>query len=186
MQETIFYYYKFENENLLNGWQYAYSVSAFDRGDPSIDLESLESSRLSNATRAFPGSPSMEQQLASQQQQIKVGVYPNPYRARGAWDGNLERDRKIYFYNLPQDSEVRIFTLAGDLVDSYEHHASYAGEGIQWFEKFARGNRVFAGGEHAWDLVTADDQALASGLYLYTVEDLNTGEMQRGKFMVIK
>ena len=185
-EETIYYHYKFENENLLNGWQYAYSVSAFDRGDPSIDLQSLESSRLSNATRAFPGSPSREQQIANQQADIKVGVYPNPYRARGAWDGNLERDRKIYFYNLPQDSEVRIFTLAGDLVDVFQHHSSYAGEGIQWFDKFSRGNRVFAGGEHALDLVTQDDQALATGLYLYTVEDLNTGEMQRGKFMVIK
>ncbi|MFQ5627430.1 MAG: hypothetical protein ACE5I1_01620, partial [bacterium] len=97
-EETIFYYYKFENENLLNGWQYAYSVTAFDRGDPEIRLQSLESSRLSNSVRVFPGSPSIEEQVAtSAAPEIKVGVYPNPYRARGAWDGNLERDRKIYF-----------------------------------------------------------------------------------------
>jgi hypothetical protein len=35
-------------------------------------------------------------------------------------------------------------------------------------------------------LVTADDQAIATGLYLYTVEDLATGEIQKGKFAVIK
>lgn len=186
-QETIYYRYKFENDNLLNGWQYAYSVTAFDRGDPSIRLGSLESSKLSNVVRVFPGTPASDVQRESRSGVPRVGVYPNPYRARGAWDGTLERDRKIYFYNLPKDCEVRIFTLAGDLVDRFEHHAiSYAGEGIQWFEKFSRGTRVFAGGEHAWDLVTQDDQALASGLYFYAVEDLNTGEIQRGKFMVIK
>ncbi len=186
--ETIFYYYKFENENLLNGWQYAYSVSAFDRGDPTINLGSLESSRLSNVVRVFPGSPSQEAQMAQEpEKEMEIGVYPNPYRAGGAWDGNLERDRKMYFYNLPANAEVRIYTLAGDLVDSFEHRgASYSGEGVQWFEKFSRGNRVFAGGEHAWDLVTESDQALASGLYIYTVENLDTGKMQRGKFMVIK
>ncbi|NUO82188.1 hypothetical protein HUU05_19120, partial [candidate division KSB1 bacterium] len=118
---------------------------------------------------------------------ISVGVYPNPYRVQATWDGNLERDRKLYFFNLPASCEVRIYTLAGDLVDSFTHDAtSYQGEGIQWTEKFSRGNRVYAGGEHAWDLVTKDDQALASGLYFYTVEDNTTGKVQRGRFLVIK
>lgn len=187
-EETVFYYYKFENTNLLNGWQYAYAVTAFDQGDPSINLGSLESSRLANVVRVFPGSPTLEnQQQTDGKRQIKVGVYPNPYRAHAAWDGNLERERKLYFYNLPSDCIVRIYTLGGDLVDQFEHHApTYAGEGIQWFEKFSRGDRVFAGGEHAWDLVTKDDQALASGLYFFVVEDLDSGKVQRGKFLVIK
>ena len=187
-EETVFYNYKFVNENLLNGWQYAYGVTAFDRGDPEINLASLESSRLANAVRVFPGSETMETQTAANQNvEIKVGVYPNPYRAQGLWDGNLERERKIYFFNLPADSEVRIYTLGGDQVDKFEHHSTtYTGEGIQWFERFSRGKRVFAGGEHGWDLVTQDDQALASGLYFYTVENLNSGKIQRGKFLVIK
>ncbi len=187
-QESLYYYYKFENENLLNGWQYAFAVTAFDRGAPEINLGSLESSRLANALRVFPGSETREAQSAtSAEQEIKVGVYPNPYRVRGSWDGNLERERKIYFFNLPAESEVRIYTLGGDLVDKFEHNGTaYAGEEIQWFEKFSKGDRVFAGGEHGWDLVTADDQALASGLYFFTVEDFNTGKIQRGKFLVIK
>jgi hypothetical protein len=28
------YYYKYEVDNLLNGWQYIFSVTAFDEGDP--------------------------------------------------------------------------------------------------------------------------------------------------------
>ena len=130
----------------------------------------------------------MEEQISEvAEAKIKVGVYPNPYRATGAWDGNLERERKIYFFNLPAESEVRIYTLAGDLVDKFEHQGTtYTGEGIQWFERFSSGDRVFAGGEHAWDLVTQDDQALASGLYFFTVQNLSTGDIQRGKFLVIK
>lgn len=189
-EQPIYYYYKFENDHLLNGWQYAYAVTAFDQGDPEINLSSLESSRLSNSTRVFPGSPNVETQTSDTNNSspgLQVGVYPNPYRGGAAWDGNLERDRKIYFFNLPEDCQIRIYSLGGDLVDTFEHHATtYAGEGIQWFDKFSKGDRVFAGGEHAWDLVTRDDQALASGLYFFTVEDSNTGKTQRGKFMVIK
>ncbi len=186
--EKIFYHYRLVNKNLLNGWQYAYAVTAFDGGDPEIRLQSLESSRLSNAVRVFPGSTTAEaQRAANAEKDISVGVYPNPYRVQATWDGNLERDRKFYFFNLPASCEVRIYTLAGDLVDSFTHDAAtYQGEGIQWTEKFSRGNRVYAGGEHAWDLVTKDDQALASGLYFYTVEDLATGKVQRGRFLVIK
>jgi hypothetical protein len=193
LEETIFYYYKFENTDLLNGWQYAYGVTAFDGGDPEINLGSLESSRLANVIRVFPGASTMEDQVQqTPQAEIKVGVYPNPYRGGGAWDGNLERERKIYFFNLPADSEVRIYTLGGDLVDKFEHSGTmYQGEDIQWFSRFSpidptREVRIFAGGEHAWDLVSQDDQALASGLYFFTVENLQTGKVQRGKFLVIK
>jgi hypothetical protein len=182
--DTTAYRYKFVNENLLNGWQYAYAVTAFDRGDPSENLPSLESSRLSNVRRLFPGTLAAE---ATAQQAAKVSVYPNPYRAHATWDGRLERERKMYFYNLPTRCEIRIYTLAGDLVDTIRHEASaYTGLDTRWFSVYAGENVQFSGGEHAWDLVTADDQAIATGLYLYTVEDLATGEIQKGKFAVIK
>jgi hypothetical protein len=45
---------------------------------------------------------------------------------------------------------------------------------------------VFSGGMHGWDLVTKSDQAVATGLYFYTVEDIDTGKVHKGKFVVIK
>ena len=39
---------------------------------------------------------------------------------------------------------------------------------------------------HAWDFITRFDQAIATGLYLYSVKDSDTGEIQTGKFLVIK
>ncbi len=178
--DTITYKYFKNFDRLINGWQYTFAVTAFDSGDASINLSSLESSSLKNATYTFPGTPPNEKQ------QQKVGVYPNPYRVHAVWDGDFERQRKIYFYNLPADCEIRIYTLAGDLVDSFRHRSNYSGGDIQWFDKFSGSNRVMAGGEHAWDLVTADDQAIATGLYLFTVKDLKNGGIQKGKFAVIK
>lgn len=183
--DTTFYHYSFTNKNLLNGWQYAYSVTAFDHGDQANGLESLESGIFSNLLRVFPGTPAAGQAEITEQG-LDVGVYPNPYRGSANWDGLLERERKIYFYNLPAESEVRIYTLNGELVDCFEHNGTNTGADIQWFQKYAKGKTLFAGGEHAWNLVTQHDQAIATGLYLFTVKDRQTGEIQKGKFLVIK
>lgn len=182
--DTIVYHYRLEIDNLHNGWQYAFAVSAFDSGDVKLNLISLESSRLQNAVVVTPGTPSR-----SQSQRGEVGVYPNPYRSSAMWDGGRERERKIFFHNLPRNAEVRIYTLAGEMVDSFIHHGdSYDGTNIQWYESFSDPAKrtIFSGGEHAWDLVTSSDQAIATGLYLFTVKDLDSGDVQRGKFLVIK
>ncbi len=180
--DTVVYRYKLEIDNLHNGWQYAFAVTAFDSGDVALKLPSLESSKLSNVVIVSPGTPPM-----SKTGKREIGVYPNPYRVNALWDGTFERERKLFFYNLPQNCEVRIYTLAGDLVDSFVHHGeTYRGQDIQWYDHFSEGNTIFPGGEHAWDLVTQYDQAIATGLYLFTVKDLDTGEIYKGKFVVIK
>ncbi|MHB2155408.1 hypothetical protein ACX8XN_13590 [Calditrichota bacterium GD2] len=185
VKETEFYY-QIEIDGLHNGWQYAFSVTAFDSGDASISLPSLESSRLQNVVVVTPGTPAMPKD-----KELEIGVYPNPYRVNALWDGTQERQRKLYFYNLPANCEVRIYTLAGDLVGSFIHNAeTYRGQDVQWYERFANfGSNVqtvFPGGEHAWDLVTEADQALATGLYLFSVKDLDNGKIYTGKFVVIK
>jgi hypothetical protein len=38
----------------------------------------------------------------------------------------------------------------------------------------------------AWDLISEKDQAVASGLYIFAVEDKLTGSTQTGKFLVIR
>lgn len=151
--------HEFANENLHNGWPYWYAVTAFDRGDPENNLPSLESSISLNKTLVYPG---------TKPKPIgEIGVYPNPYRALALWDGIGERERKLYFNNLPTNAQIRIYTLAGDLVDSFEHHdLNY--------------------GEHSWDMITKKDQPVATGLYICAVKDLDTGQVRTAKFLVIK
>ena len=174
------YWYRFEATGLLSGWQYLFTITAFDEGDVDAGLPSFESSRVANATRVFPGTPASDDEVA------KVGVYPNPYRVNAAWDGNTSRTRKLNFYNVPERAEIRVYTLAGEIVAEMEHDAAtYTGD-TRWYDNFSADNRVLPGGEHSWDLLSENGLSLAGGLYLYTVKDLDSGNVQHGKFVIIK
>ncbi|MCB2199177.1 hypothetical protein KQI63_07205 [bacterium] len=177
--------YRWVNEGVKNGWprELYYSITSYDRGDPANNLASLESSVDGNQTYAFPGTPPTEEG------DDRIGVYPNPYIGRAAWDGLTGRDRLIWFRHLPPKCEISIFTLAGERVDRFRHDsATYSGEDVARISTgTAPGERrAFSGGEHAWDLLTEDDQEIATGLYIYTVEDLRNGDVKTGKFLVIK
>jgi len=103
------------------------------------------------------------------------------------WDGSGNKKevlRKIYFYNLPSKCEISIWSLAGDLIDKFEHNSlTYNGSDIEWFKTYADGTQS---GEHAWDMISRQDQAIASGLYFFTVKDLNSGQIKKGKFLIVK
>ncbi len=179
--DTTKYYYRFDVNNLLNGWQYLFSVTAFDKGDPENNLESLESSPLASLNRILPGT------LPNNDGKAEVGVYPNPYYGSAYWDGSTERLRKIYFYNLPSECEITIYTLSGDIVKRIVHNQNSNGADIKWFQNYASdGKQIMTGGEDAWDLLTNNDQAIATGLYLFTVKDSRTGDIKRGKFLILK
>lgn len=181
------YQYKYTIEKVLNGWQYAVSVTAFDRGNEENNLESLESSSVSNNFRAFAGKPINESITKNE-----PFVYPNPYYAGASWEGRSsfqEQSRKLYFANLPKHCEINVFTLAGDFLDKITHHDDYNGDDIRWNQTFGSENpsqNVFSGGEHGWNLLTENTQIIARGLYLFTVKNLETGDLYKGKFAIIK
>jgi len=164
---------EFIDDGLLNNIEYFYTVTAYTLPDNSIDFPELESSKTTGSITAIPGTPPPETVG-------KVAVVPNPYRGDIAyyaynppWErppGSrqwLEQDRRIQFINLPPSCKIRIYTLAGELVYELDHFDS-------------------AKGYDDWNLTSSVGQAISSGIYLYTVEDLNTGEVQVDKFVVIK
>lgn len=185
--DTVTYRYKYTIENLPNGWQYAVAVTAFDRGNPETNLEPLESSFLASNKRAFAGTTPNEDMGAN-----APFAYPNPYYYGAAWEGRSnfqEESRKMIFANLPKRCVIRIYTVAGDFIDEIVHDENYDGTDIRWFRTFAAEdgiNNTFSGGEHAWDLLSLDSQIISRGLYMFTVEDIDTGESQTGKFIIIK
>lgn len=185
--DTTEYLYKYSIEGIQNGWQYAVAVTSFDRGNPESNLESLESSYLANDYRVFSGTRANADLKANE-----PFVYPNPYYYGASWEGQSnfqEESRKLIFANLPARCVIRIFSPAGDFIDEIRHDENYNGSDIRWYRSFGSENpeeNVFSGGEHAWDLLSADFQILARGLYLFSVEDLDTGENYTGKFVIIK
>jgi hypothetical protein len=182
--DTTRYFYKYTFDKVQNGWQHAIAVTAFDEGDQVNNLESLESSPLANMVRAFPGKPGNDGF-----ENGEPFVYPNPYYAGAGWEGasTFEEDRKIMFANLPSDCEVRIYTVAGDLVDQFNHEQAYVGDDIRWFGTYSDTETTkFAGGEHAWDLLSKDNQIIARGIYMFSVKDKTSGKIFKGKFVVVK
>jgi len=188
--DTMFY--RFVNTGIKAGWpdKNVYSVTSYDQGDEATGLESLESNIINQLAYVVAGQTPQTENFTR-----KIGVYPNPYKGRAIWDGYSERERMIWFYNLPARARIKIFTLSGELVDEFDHNSdSYNGSDIQLLQDISSQagesseniQFVLSGGEHAWDMITKYDQAIATGLYIFTVEDLNTKDVQTGKFLVIK
>ena len=155
--------YQFVDNDVVNGYGYYYAVTAYDKGAPDEGLGILESSQ--RAATAF------EFVIASGTVRNTVDdiyVYPNPFVGSAAWDHEYTFDepfrRRLAFANLPGQCTISIFTLAGDLVDSFE---TPAGESLA-----------------IWDMISKSEQNIASGIYLYSVEsDVGT---HIGKFVVIQ
>ncbi len=83
--------------------------------------------------------------------------------------------------------EIIVYTLSGDIVKRIRHDENSNGSNIRWFETFSSDeSQQMTGGEEAWDLITDHDQAIATGLYLFSVKDESNGNIKIGKFLVIK
>ncbi|MBC8042066.1 MAG: hypothetical protein IAF08_01360 [Rhizobacter sp.] len=173
--DTTQYAYKYQLSNLLNGWKYGVAVTAFDSGDAATGLISLESSSLSTLNTIVPGSAAASDDEKSK----KVGVYPNPYYVRAAWDITkpatggqaptpLRDGRKVYFSNLPEESDITIYTVSGDVIDRFTHSISSGGT------------------EAPWDIISKADQQLATGLYIVSVRNTRTGDVRTARFVIIK
>lgn len=181
--DTTEYIYHYEMKDLLNGWQYMFIVTSFDEGDARLDLDPLESSFNENAFRVYSGTAPVDDTKGN----VEPGVYPNPYRTSAAWDGNTSRTRKMMFYNLPRNAKVVIYTPAGDVIKTFEHHAdTYVGEDIRWFDNYGGANTIMPGGEHAWDILSDSKTTISSGVYFYTVTNLDGGSVKTGTFAIMK
>jgi len=177
--DTTAYDYHIKIDNLKDGFRYWVALTAYDRGMPDQGVESMQSGVLATKVLAIPG--------PSSQQDETVYVFPNPYKGEAAWDGSRDREKYIWFINLPGKATIRIFTLAGDLVRILEFDAdTYAGTDVQGLKTQRERNVAMPGGMCAWDLISERDQAVATGLYIFSVENKETGKNQVGKFMIIR
>ncbi|MER3524028.1 MAG: hypothetical protein C4326_08155 [Ignavibacteria bacterium] len=179
--------YTFVDSNLVRGKTYVYSVTSksipniayqtIRRGDSTfvvkVPVEPLESAKRTNAVR-------VDLPFAVSKELGKVSVVPNPYRTdqdykleNGGYEGLTskwtENERRIKFINLPEKCTIRIFSLAGDLVKTVEHDG---------------GGGSFPRGDEDVLLLSESNRALASGIYIFTVES-NLG-VQTGKFVIIR
>ncbi|MFZ1946315.1 MAG: hypothetical protein WAW06_02095 [bacterium] len=177
--DTTLYSYHLTIPSLKDGFRYWVSLTSYDKGMPDQGVESMQSGVLATRVLAIPGPGAGAAE--------KVHVFPNPYRGEAAWDGTRDREKYIWFVNLPGRATIRVFTLAGDLVKTIDFDAStYKGEDVQGLKTGTERTVELSGGICAWDLISDRDQAVATGLYIFSVDDWETGESQVGKMMVIR
>ncbi len=109
--------------------------------------------------------------LASQNLQ-NIKVVPNPYivtniSERRPTPVRPQQERQLHFINLPARCTIRIFNVAGQLVQTLNV------------------NNSIDNGRYVWNMLTKDNLDLSYGVYIYHVEAPGVGETT-GKFAVIK
>ena len=177
--DGITYHYKFTVGHLRDGFKYFTAVTSYDLG--TSEIESLESGVSQNEVMAVPA-PSAGEGGG-------VTVFPNPYRVETSWDvGKNARDHFLWFANLPEKCTIRLYTLSGDLIYTYDFDgATYTGSnarGIYNPSTDLKSN--LSGRTFGWDMITKQGQAAATGLYMWSVEDKRTSKRQLGKFLIVK
>ena len=182
-RDGVTYRYRYSVGGLKDGFKYFGGVTSYDLGDTKI--ESLESGLAQNKFEVVPAP-------APGERPGRVTVFPNPYRVEARWDaGRRVRDHYLWFANLPKRCTLRIYTLAGDLVfetrfDGANYHGADARGVYDPRTERDVGPPSLSGALYAWNMITREGQAAATGLYLYSVEDLSGGPVQRGKFLIVK
>jgi hypothetical protein len=99
----------------------------------------------------------------------RVKVVPNPYLISSLYEpdfGIIRREpiRQIRFNNLPSDCTIHVFNIAGDKVQTIEHHND--------------------NGTETWDLRATGGREIAPGVYLFLVKTDTAQKL--GRFAVIK
>ena len=167
-----------DTEGLKNGMTYFYDVTAYSTVRDTLTGLTFELESRPTATEdqgvvpVWNASDSMDD----------IIVVPNPYIRGGqpaGWDLNpSDRDptgTKIAFANLPLDRcEVKIYTLAGDLVQSLNHDPAFQ----------AALGRETNSGTVFWNLISRNGQDIVSGVYLYSVACGSRTKV--GRFVVIR
>jgi hypothetical protein len=161
--------------NVFNGFTYYYTVTTFDRGyNPVSGSQGLN--KFDNCQPA-EGEPypcpdemvSVSLNVIPQNNLGKIYAVPNPYRTGGSvfTTPNYHNfpDNMIRFVNVPPNCSLKIYTVSGDLVWEVENR-----EGL---------------GNIEWDARNQRGEDVASGVYVYKIEDLS-GNRVYGRLVVIR
>ncbi len=106
-----------------------------------------------------------EKNVASVEKMQEVFVVPNPFKIESGFGGKVGAEDKIGFYGLPEKCTIRIYSYAGQLIETIEHDEP-----------------VYT---TAWFQVTRNEQEIASGIYLYVITTPD-GDKASGKFIIVK
>lgn len=142
----------------------------------------LENAQFTDNSGSVPGIPvSVINNLHSETVAVVSGpnvqnnldlftVFPNPYKPNDgdpntgkSYDGSVGSG--IIFLNLPSEVRLKIFTVSGKLVLE---------------------ETIYNQAQWTWNVRNDRQEALASGVYLYSITSLTTGQTKTGKIMIVQ
>jgi len=168
---------RYLDRNVFDGFRYHYSISTYDQGfRRSISGQTYFNKYESPITLGRPnpngGDPipgptqlSYEFRRPPPAEFRPITAVPNPFRD-AASDGSRESS-VVFFTSAPPRGTLFIFTISGDLVLERSHEQPTIGT-IAWDTRNSRGEKV------------------ASGVYIYKIVDLVSGQESYGRLAVIR
>jgi hypothetical protein len=156
----------FQNDG---GWLYSawlYATGKPKAGDKFVIVAAPTGNVVatSNDTLRFTTSGPLKNQVALQKAGLdKIRVVPNPYYAHSTYELS-SLNRVVKFINLPETATIRIYNLAGDLVQTL-HKTDQSSSLLEW------------------DLLTTNRLPVASGVYVYHIEVPGAGSTT-GKMVI--
>ena len=173
-------YYEFVDENVFPGFTYYYGVSCFDRGYfMGKPRHNKENNFICDEAETNPADPEYCENVMNRitmtvdAQGVMKNVYavPNPYRTGTSAETtpfyHNYPDGSVKFFNVPAECELKIYSIAGDLVWETRHVSPDGSDGIV-----------------TWPVRNKHGQDVSSGVYLYRVKG-STGDVY-GRIVVIR
>ncbi len=167
--DTLHITHSYIDSTVIPGIPYYYAVTAYDIGRTSPQvIPPLESGKV-NYKKDAKGAPVPLILLPPATSSLdKVKVVPNPYFGSANWEPQYED--KIAFTNLPSNARVTIYTISGDKLYEMENRAPT--------------------GTLFWNMVSSADIKVASGLYIYKVEQFDENgdlvDYKVDKFIILR
>ena len=186
-------FFEYVDRDVFNGIAYFYAVTAsdFNADAAGEELLPIGPGLVGDAQSNFRFAiPRFKAQTAEERDALgqNIYVFPNPATREALAEfsefnpnANDPTGVRVMFANLPAaHNTIRIYTLAGDLVETIEHDGTV--EDCPDEEGF--GN---CGGAAFWNLVSRNGQEVVSGIYLYSVEsDDSAFDRVVGRFVVVR
>lgn len=167
---------RFFDDEVYNGFEYYYAVTSFDYGSTALTTPQNNSKAMvfsprwtDDAQSPFPGDGNavvyeLNVEAAAAAGGEEIYVFPNPLRPREGFPG--QEGGAVKFTNLPPESRILVFTVAGDKV-------------------IELGPDVQQGGNIPWDCRNEKGEELAGGVFLYKVIMPERDEFW-GKLVIIR
>jgi hypothetical protein len=154
---------EFADVKAKRGFEYYYYIVSYDDGntnavDPGAPLYSSKFFTMTNKGAKLKRPPGNTLD--------DIRIVPNPYNIKSkSLQFSESGEDRLFFYDIPPECTIRIYTERGDLIKTIEH--------------------TDKSGDESWDSITDYRQVVVSGIYIAHFQ-LPDGQSTYRKFIVIR